>query len=83
MEFTIYSKPNCSHCEQAKKLLSSKGMAYSELIIDVGQDKDADKTYVSVAELKQRVPTAQSVPQIFRQDEYVGGFSQLRQLVGA
>lgn len=83
MEFTIYSKPNCTHCEQAKKLLTSKGMQYSELIIDIGQEKDPTKTYVTVGELKERVPTAQSVPQIFRQDEYVGGFTQLRQLVGA
>lgn len=78
MQFTIYSKPNCSHCDQAKKLLASKGMEYSELIIDVGQDKDPSKTYVAVSDLKQRVPSAQSVPQIFVDDVHVGGLEGLR-----
>lgn len=77
--FTIYSKPNCAFCEQAKSLLSSKGLEYQELIIDVGQPKDPNKTYTTVESLKQRVPDARTVPQIFDGDELIGGFQALQQ----
>lgn len=78
MDYTIYSKPNCTYCEQAKKLLISKDLTYEELIIDVGQTKDASKTYVSVQQLKDRVPSAQTVPQIFKGAEHIGGFDSLK-----
>ena len=81
MEFTIYSKPNCTFCEQAKLLLAMKGFSFKELIIDVGQPKDTNKQYVSVHELKSKVPTAQSVPQIFKNEEHIGGYEALKQLV--
>jgi glutaredoxin len=76
--FTIYSKPNCSYCEQAKALLTRAGLPYEELILDVGQVKDPTKTYTTVPALKQRVPSAQTVPQIFHGDELVGGFEALK-----
>jgi glutaredoxin 3 len=76
--YTIYSKPNCTYCEQAKYLLTAKGLTYEELIIDVGQLKEDDRTYVSVQQLKDRVPTAQTVPQIFKGDAHLGGFEALK-----
>jgi glutaredoxin 3 len=79
--FTIYSKPSCSYCEQAKGLLAAKGLEYQELILDVGQVKDPAKTYTTVHQLKQRVPDARTVPQIFRDDEHVGGFDALKLLL--
>lgn len=81
MDFTIYSKPNCTYCEQAKKLVASKGLTYEELIIDVGQVKESDKTYVTVNQLKARVPSAQTVPQIFKGEDLVGGFEALKKLL--
>jgi glutaredoxin len=80
--YTIYSKPNCTYCEQAKKLLTSKGLTYEELIIDVGQIKDDDRKYVSVQQLKDRVPSAQTVPQIFKGSEHLGGFEALKKSLG-
>ena len=76
--YQIYSKPNCTYCEQAKKLLSSKNLAYEELILDVGQEKDSTKTYVPVSKLKELVPTAKTVPQIFQDGKLIGGFSELK-----
>lgn len=77
--FTIYSKPNCSYCEQAKALLTLAGLQYEELILDVGQVKDPMKTYTTVPQLKQRVPSAQTVPQIFHNEQLIGGFEALKQ----
>lgn len=77
MEYTVYSKPNCPQCDKAKMLLSMKGLQYKEIIIDVGQDKDPNKHYASVTELKQKVPSAKSVPQIFKNEEHIGGYEAL------
>lgn len=79
--FTVYSKPNCTFCDQAKALLKSKGFDYEEKIIDVGQPKLEDKTYVTVQELKEVVPTATSVPQILKDGALVGGFTDLKKLL--
>lgn len=76
--YQIYSKPNCTYCEQAKKLLSSKNIAYEELILDVGQEKDPAKTYIPVSKLKELVPTAKTVPQIFQDGKLIGGFNELK-----
>lgn len=80
--YTVYSKPHCTYCEQAKKLLTSKGLAFEEKIVDVGQSKEDGKTYVSVQELKAVVPTASSVPQILQDGKLIGGFTQLKQQLG-
>lgn len=77
--FTIYSKPNCTFCDQAKALLKSRGLSYTEIHVDVGQPQVEGNTYVSVAQLKEKVPTAKTVPQILREDgSLVGGFTELK-----
>lgn len=80
--FLVYSKPGCSYCEAAKVLLTERGLTFNEMIVDTGQVKDPTKTYVSVQQLKQRVPTAQTVPQILDGDELVGGFDALKKYLG-
>ncbi len=82
MKFTIYSKPGCTYCEQAKELLKSKGLQYEELILDVGQLKDPGVTYYTVNQLKEKVPAARTVPQIFKDGEHVGGFDALKKMIG-
>lgn len=79
--YTIYSKPGCNFCEQAKQLLNDKGLAYDERILDVGQEKDAGKTYVTVEQLRQVVPSARTVPQILNDGELIGGYSALAKLL--
>ena len=79
--FTIYSKPNCPNCDKAKNLLKMKGLGYQELILDVGQVKEADKTYVTKEELLQKIPTAKAVPQILKDDSIIGGFMELQRLL--
>lgn len=81
MEFTIYSKPDCSFCEQAKALLKSKNIPFNEMIIDVGQVKDPAKTYTTTQSLLAILPSARTIPQIFRGEEHIGGYAALKKLV--
>lgn len=79
--FVVYSKPNCSSCDQAKSLLANKGLQYQERIVDVGQPKDADKIYCTVQQLREVVPDARTVPQILQGEKLIGGFDQLKELL--
>ena len=78
MSVTIYSKPNCAYCEQAKHLLMSNHLAYDEVILDIGQQKMDGKTYVPLDEFKEQHPEAKSVPQVFIEGERIGGYIDLK-----
>ena len=84
--FTVYSKPSCPHCDQAKALLSAKGIEYKVVNLDVGQPKMAGETYISRDDLLSLFPGARTMPQINRvvEDEVqvVGGFTELKKLLG-
>ena len=69
MKATVWSKDDCAFCEQAKSLLESRGIEYE--VRNISQDWTREQ-------LLEVVPTARSVPQIFLDDEYVGGFNDLR-----
>lgn len=70
MKAVVWSKYNCQFCDQAKSLLQSKGIQIEECKIGDGYTKE---------ELLEAVPSARSVPQIFLDGEYVGGFEQLKE----
>ena len=69
MKATVWSKDQCPYCVQAKALLESRGIEYEERNINNGWDKD---------DLLTAVPGARTVPQIFLDEELVGGFNELR-----
>ena len=69
MNAIIWSKYDCPYCDQAKALLTSRGIQFEEKKIGDGYTKE---------ELLEAVPTARSVPQIFLDGELVGGFTELR-----
>lgn len=69
MRAIIWSKDNCTYCVQAKKLLEQKGIQFEERKIGDGYTKE---------DLLEAVPNARTVPQIFLNDELVGGFTELR-----
>jgi glutaredoxin len=75
--FTIISKPGCSFCDKAKVLLRTKGFEYNETILDVGQQLAENINYMSPDELQQLVPGAKTVPQIFKGDTLIGGYTEL------
>jgi glutaredoxin len=81
MNFTVYSKPNCPHCVQAKALIKSNNYEYQEVILDVGQEKISSESYITRDELFEKIPNAKAMPQIILNDKVVGGFAQLKTLL--
>ena len=71
--YTIYSKPNCGYCLQAKQLLEMEQLPFEYKNLG---------THYSLDELMTLAPNAKSFPQIFVVDEngnkdLIGGFSDL------
>lgn len=69
MEAIVYSKDFCGFCDRAKRLLEMKGIKYEERKIGHGWTKE---------QLLEHVPTARTVPQIFLDGLYVGGYDELK-----
>ena len=69
MKAIVWSKDQCPYCVQAKALLESRGIEYEERNINNGWDKD---------DLLTAVPGARTLPQVFLDEELVGGFNELR-----
>ncbi|MEM7295517.1 MAG: glutaredoxin 3 [Pseudomonadota bacterium] len=71
----IYTSPTCGFCHAAKRLLSSKGVSFSE--IDVAREPERR------AEMVQRAHGGRTVPQIFVGSTHVGGCDDLYALESA
>lgn len=68
----VYSSMWCPFCHRAKKLLKNKGVAFEE--IDVDGNPAARNT------MTQRAQGRYTVPQIFINDEGIGGCDELYML---
>ena len=66
----VWSKDACPFCVQAKALLESRGIEYEERNIMHG-------TWTK-EQLLEAVPGARTLPQIFVDEQHVGGFTELR-----
>jgi glutaredoxin 3 len=64
----IYSSKSCPFCVMAKQLLERKGVAYTEIRVDL----DPTKRQEMMKKSRQR-----TVPQIFINDEPIGGYTDL------
>lgn len=71
--FYIYSKDGCNFCEKAKDILTERGLKYEVYNIS---ENPAYKE-----ELLEKVPDAKTVPQIFENDIYIGGYTDLRKRI--
>jgi glutaredoxin 3 len=71
----IYTTPLCGYCHAAKRLLTQKGVAFTEF--DVSRDPALRSAMVS------RAGGRRTVPQIFVGDTHVGGCDDLYALDGA
>ncbi len=69
MEILVYTTQICPYCVRAKKLLDSKGVQYTE--IDVSNDSDLRQV------MTQKSGGRTSVPQIFINQQHVGGCDDL------
>ena len=70
MKAIIWSKYHCPNCDQARALLTQRGIEFEERKIGDGYTKE---------DLLEAVPTARTVPQIFIDEVLIGGFTELRQ----
>ena len=68
----IYTSPLCGYCHAAKRLLTDKGVSFSE--IDVLRTPDRRQ------EMMQRANGRHTVPQIFIGKDHVGGYDDLAAL---
>ena len=65
----IYTSPLCGYCHAAKRLLTQKGVSFTEY--DVSRDNDLRAT------MMQRSNGGRTVPQIFVGETHVGGCDDL------
>jgi glutaredoxin len=72
MKAIVWSKDNCAFCDQAKALLEQRNIPYEEKKIGYGYTRE---------DLLEAVPTARTVPQIFVNNNHVGGFTELRKYI--
>lgn len=72
MKAIVWSKYHCPFCDQAKALLSQKGIEFEEKKIGDGFTKE---------DLLEAVPTARTVPQIFIDGKLIGGFTELKKYI--
>jgi glutaredoxin 3 len=69
MKAVVWSKYNCPYCDQAKALLKQQSIEFEERRIGDGWTKE---------DLLEAVPAARTVPQIFLDEQLIGGFTDLR-----
>ena len=69
LNITIYTRSNCPNCVSAKKLLQSHNIEYSEVDIEFEN---------RLANFLKEYPDARQMPQIFINDQRVGGLAGLQ-----
>ena len=69
---TVYSGPMCNFCDAAKRLLSRNKLEYQEIDISKGQNIRE--------EMIKKSNGRRTIPQIFFNEEHIGGYQELREL---
>lgn len=80
MQAEIWTKSNCSFCVKAKTLMDQRGISYKEFVIDTGIGQTTlteGQTLVTREQLLEKAPAARTVPQIWLNDNYIGGYTEL------
>lgn len=68
MKAIVWSKEACTFCIRAKNLLNKKGINFEERLLGEKWSKQ---------DLLEMVPNATTVPQIFIDNVYIGGYTEL------
>ena len=69
---TIYTGPLCNFCEAAKRLLTRNNAEYKEINIAT--------TDGAIDEMIKKANGRRTVPQIFFDDQHIGGYDDIRAL---
>ena len=68
----VYSGPMCGYCDAAKRLLARNNLEFTD--IDVSTKEGLRD------EMTKKANGRRTIPQIFFNDEHVGGYQELRDL---
>ena len=69
---TMYTSPMCNFCDAAKRLLSRNNLKYEEIDIST---KDGLRD-----EMIKKANGKRTIPQIFFDDQHIGGYDEARTL---
>lgn len=68
--FTVFGRPGCGFCVQAKNVLEAKQLPFN--YVDIHAEK------ISPADLEKTIgKPVRTVPQIFHGETYIGGYQEL------
>jgi glutaredoxin 3 len=70
----IYTKENCPYCRLAKDLLSTRHISFDEIRIDLDPNKLEEMI---------RLSQKRTLPQIFINDQPIGGYDDLAKLANS
>lgn len=70
LKITVYSKSGCPQCDTAKMLLKSRSLGFEEIKID---DEEQRRAFYEKCG-----PAVRQMPQIFINDQRVGGVAGLQ-----
>lgn len=68
VKVVVYTKENCPYCNMAKQLLTAKKVSFDEIRVDSDTQKLAEMI---------RLSNRRTVPQIFINDQPIGGYDDL------
>ena len=71
-KITMYTGPFCNYCEAAKRLLARNNATYIEI--------DISKVYGAMDEMIKKANGKRTIPQIFFDEEHIGGYDEVRAL---
>jgi glutaredoxin 3 len=71
-KITVYTKTVCPYCDYAKGLLKSKNLPYTEINVETDYPGGKEALVAKTG--------WQTVPQVFFDDELIGGFTELNAL---
>ena len=71
-KITIYTGPMCNYCEAAKKLLTRNNTTFNEINIATVNG--------AMDEMIKKANGKRTIPQIFFDDEHIGGYDEVRAL---
>ena len=72
IKIKIYTGPMCNYCEAAKRLLKRNNATYNEI--------DISKVEGAMDEMIKKASGKRTIPQIFFDDEHIGGYDEVRAL---
>ena len=69
---TIYTGPRCNYCDAAKRLLTRNNANFKEI--------DIEKVNGARDEMLKKANGKKTIPQIFFDDQHIGGYDEARAL---